>query len=91
MLSFVSWCICELGFFERAQNKLLILADDLKLFTLTFCILVVAVFNWVHGESELQMSTFHDGRFDQPKQASAWLQLCRMINSKLFTEVRLTA
>ena len=63
----------------------------LLLFTLTFCVLVVAVFNWVHGESELQMSTFHDGRFDQPKQASAWLQLCRMINNKFFTEVRVAA
>ena len=58
---------------------------------LLFAFWFVAVFNWVHGQSELQMSTFHDGRFDQPKQASAWLQLCRMINNKFFTEVRVAA
>ncbi|XP_029202327.2 LOW QUALITY PROTEIN: 28S ribosomal protein S29, mitochondrial-like [Acropora millepora] len=53
-----------------------------------FILPVPRVFNWVHGQSELQMSTFHDGRFDQPKQASAWLQLCRMINNKFFTELK---
>ncbi|XP_068740785.1 small ribosomal subunit protein mS29-like isoform X1 [Montipora capricornis] len=53
-----------------------------------FILPVPSVFNWVHGESELQMSIFHEGRFDQPKQATAWLQMCRMINSKFFTELK---
>ena len=33
------------------------------------------------------MSTFHTGRFDQPEQASAWLQVCRTMNGKFFSEV----
>lgn len=47
-----------------------------------------AVFSWVHGKSELQMSTVQAGRFDQPEQASAWLQMCRAINGKFFSEVK---
>ena len=41
----------------------------------------------MHGKSELQMSTFREGRFDQPEEASAWLQMCRTINGKFFSEV----
>ena len=57
-----------------------------KCFVAFYCDFI-AVFSWVHGKSELQMSTFHAGRFDQPQQASTWLQLCRTINSKIFSEV----
>ncbi|CAH3023462.1 unnamed protein product [Porites evermanni] len=53
-----------------------------------FILPVPSVFSWVHGKSELQMSTFHAGRFDQPQQASTWLQICRTINSKIFSELK---
>jgi len=53
-----------------------------------FILPVPSVFSWVHGNSELQMSTFHAGRFDQPEQAAAWLQMCRAINGKFFSELK---
>ena len=55
---------------------------------LSFCPVVNAVFSWVRGKSELQMSAFQAGRSDQPEQASAWLQMCRAINGKFFSEVK---
>ena len=51
--------------------------------------ILIAVFSWVHGQSELQVSTYHAERFDQPEQATAWLQMFRSINSKFLTEVKL--
>ena len=57
-------------------------------FIAEFCPFQNTVFSWVHGNSELQMSTFHAGRFDQPEQAAAWLQMCRAINGKFFSEVK---
>lgn len=55
-----------------------------------FILPVPSVFSWVHGKSELQMSTFREGRFDQPKEASAWLQMCRTINGKYFSELKIS-
>ncbi|KAJ7350099.1 28S ribosomal protein S29, mitochondrial [Desmophyllum pertusum] len=34
-----------------------------------------SVFNWVHGKSSLQVSTYNADRFDQPEEAAAWLQV----------------
>lgn len=51
--------------------------------------ILIAVFSWCHGKSEQQVSTKHADRFDQPEQASTWLQMCRSINGKFLTEVRL--
>ncbi|XP_020629579.1 28S ribosomal protein S29, mitochondrial-like isoform X2 [Orbicella faveolata] len=53
-----------------------------------FILPVPSVFSWCHGKSELQVSTQHADRFDQPELASAWLQMCRSINSKFLTEVK---
>jgi len=53
-----------------------------------FILPVPSVFSWCHGKSELQVSAQHTDRFDQPEQASAWLQMCRSINSKFLTEVK---
>ena len=53
----------------------------------TSMIILIAVFSWVHGKSELQISEKHAERFDQPEQASTWLQMCRSINGKFLTEV----
>ena len=49
--------------------------------------ILIAVFSWVHGPSELQVSTYHADRFDQPKPANSWLQMCKAINGKALAEV----
>lgn len=54
-----------------------------------FILPVPSVFSWVHGPSELQVSTYHAERFDQPEQANALLQMCKSINSKALAEVQL--
>ncbi|KAJ7350101.1 28S ribosomal protein S29, mitochondrial [Desmophyllum pertusum] len=53
-----------------------------------FILPVPSVFNWVHGKSSLQVSTYNADRFDQPEEAAAWLQVCRSINSKFLTELK---
>ena len=49
--------------------------------------ILIAVFSWVHGPSELQVSTYHADRFDQPKPANSWLQMCKAINGRALAEV----
>ena len=70
MLLFMSWPICELGLFERAQNKL-ILADDLNSYCCSLLLFAFWLLQCLTGSMEnLNCKCLHfmtDGLINQNK------------------------